>query len=145
MQLPNDKNVRVNLLSSCFNSTSATYKFYWFLSILDAVEEGQLQIEKRALFARMISLSWYTVNYFHVSFGKQDNIQQAIEDIKSWESIDIDFSQKTILEKLLISNDRRTISALIHFDLNVAHKFLSPWLGTGPSTYIYEKSREKTN
>jgi len=145
MQLPNDKNVPVNLLNACFNNTSATYKFYWFLSILDAVEEGQLQIEKRALFARMISLSWYTVNYFHVSFGKQDNIQRAIEDIKRWESIDIDFSQKTILEKLLNSNDRRTINALRHFDLNVPHRFLSPWLGTGTSSSIYEISQEKTN
>jgi hypothetical protein len=143
MQLPNDHNIKVNLLNACFNSTSATYKFYWFLSILEAVEEGHIQIEKRSLFARMISLSWYTVNYFHVSFGKQDNIQQAIGDIKSWESIEIDFSQKKILEKLLNSTDRRTISALKHFDLNVPHKFLSPWLGTGTAANIYEKSQEK--
>jgi HNH endonuclease len=145
MQLPNDKNLPINLLNACFNNTSATYKFYWFLSILDAVEDGQMRIEKRALFARMISLSWYTVNYFHVSFGKQDNIQQAIEDIKRWESIDIDFSQKTVLEKLLNSNNIRTINALRHFDLNVPHRFLSPWLGTGTSVSIYEKSRENTN
>jgi hypothetical protein len=58
MQLPNDKNVPVNLLSACFNNTSATYKFYWFLSILEALEEGNVQFEKRSLFARMISLSW---------------------------------------------------------------------------------------
>ena len=145
MQLPNEKNVPINLLSACFNNTSATYKFYWFLSILEAVEEGHAQIEKRLLFARMISLSWYTVNYFHVSFGKQDNIQQAIEDIKIWESIEIDFSQKTILDKLLNTNDRRTIAALKHFDLNVPHKFLSPWLGTSTSSNIYAKSKEKTS
>jgi hypothetical protein len=30
MQLPNDKNVPINLLSACFSNTSATYKFYWF-------------------------------------------------------------------------------------------------------------------
>jgi hypothetical protein len=40
----------------------------------------------------MISISFYGVNYFHVSFGKQDNIQQAIEEIKTWGSIKIDFS-----------------------------------------------------
>jgi len=55
-----------------------------------------------------------TQTQHHVSFGKQDNLQQAIEDIKNWESIEIDFSQKTILEKLLTSSDRRTISALKH-------------------------------
>ena len=86
-----------------------------------------------------------TQTQHHVSFGKQDNLQQAIEDIKNWESIEIDYSQKTILEKLLTSSDRRTISALKHFDLNVPHKFLSPWLGTGTSSDIYKKSQEKTS
>ena len=35
-QLPNDKNLSIEKLAACFNSTSATYKFYWLLSIVDA-------------------------------------------------------------------------------------------------------------
>ena len=96
MLLPNDKNIPINLLNACFNSTSATYKFYWFLSVLEAIEEGHVQIEKRSLFARMISLSWYTVNYFHVSFGKQDNIQQAIDRKLG---TDVSFSRVTLHNK----------------------------------------------
>ena len=83
MQLPKSNGLPVNLLAACFNNTSATYKYYWLLSILQAVEEGNLKVSKRDLFARMISNAWFTVNYFHVSFGKQDLIQQAIEAIKS--------------------------------------------------------------
>lgn len=34
MELPYQQDLPVNLLSACFNNTSATYKFYWFLAIL---------------------------------------------------------------------------------------------------------------
>ena len=75
MQLPNDHKVSVSKLSAVFNSTSASYKFYWFLAIIEAIEDGQEHIPKHELFARMMANAWYTVNYFQVSFGKQDKIQ----------------------------------------------------------------------
>ena len=78
MQLPKSNGLPVNLLAACFNNTSATYKYYWLLSILQQVENGNLKIAKQELFARMISNAWFTVNYFHVSFGKQDLIQDAV-------------------------------------------------------------------
>ena len=70
MNLPFHKELPINLLAACFNNTSSTYKYYWFLSILQTVEAGKIQISKKDLFARMISNAWYTVNYFHISFGK---------------------------------------------------------------------------
>lgn len=93
----------------------------------------------------MISLSWFTVNYFHVSFGKQDKLQEAIKGIKSWEALDIDLSQKLILEKLLGTNNKRSADAINHFDNNVPHYFLSPWLGSESRTSIYSKSRKKSS
>ena len=44
MQLPSDHKVDVGKLSAVFNSTSASYKFYWFLAILDAIEDGKTEI-----------------------------------------------------------------------------------------------------
>jgi hypothetical protein len=72
MRLPESNELPVNLLSACFNNKSTTYKYYWLLSILQEVEIGKSSLDKQHLFARMISNAWYTVNYFHVSFGKQD-------------------------------------------------------------------------
>ena len=96
MHLPKSNGLPVNLLAACFNNTSATYKYYWLLSILQAVEEGNLKVSKRDLFSRMISNSWYTVNYFHVSFGNQDLIQQAIEAINEIEKIPIDEKRQLV-------------------------------------------------
>jgi hypothetical protein len=142
MNLPFDKNISVSKLVSIFRSTSATYKFYWFWAILEAIESGKKTITKREIFARMISLSWYTVNYFKVSFGKQDLIQSAAEQIKDLENLSIDSSQEHILSALLNTKNRETLSLLSHFDKNVPHKFLSPWLGSGGKSEIYEKSNE---
>ena len=98
MILPESKELPVNLLAACFNSTSATYKYYWLLSILQAAENGTFKVTKRELFSRMISNSWYTVNYFNVSFGKQDLIQDAIRSINSFESITIDEKRETVFQ-----------------------------------------------
>jgi len=130
MQLPYDHKVDIARLSSCFKSTSATYKFYWFLSIIESVELGQVEIAKREIFARMIANAWYTVNYFHVSFGAQDKIQDTILFLKDNERIAIDEKKPIIIKRLMESKSTETQKQLFHFDKNVPHYFLSPWIGS---------------
>ncbi len=127
MNLPDSENLPINNLAACFNRTSATYKFYWFLSIIHAIEEGKSVIEKKELFARMISNAWFTVNYFHVSFGKQDLIQKAIKTIIEGERIPVDAKLDFIVKKLLNTPNTITKNQLWHFNNNVPHWFLSPW------------------
>ena len=127
MNLPHSDNLPVQLLSSVFNSTSATYKYYWLLAIIELVEEGNLTLDKRKLFARMISNSWYTVNYFHISFGKQDNLQIAVEKILKVEKLTIDEKKCRLETCLENSTNKESVNQLFHFDKNVPHWFLSPW------------------
>ena len=127
MNLPFSENLPTNKLASSFANTSATYKFYWLIAIIELVENGQIKIKKRDVFARMISNSWYTVNYFHVSFGKQDLIQNAVEDILKFESLAIDIKKDNLISILENSKKIETKKSLEHFNLNVPHWFLSPW------------------
>jgi hypothetical protein len=127
MNLPFSDNLPTNKLSASFANTSATYKFYWLIAIIELVENGQTSIKKRDIFSRMISNSWYTVNYFHVSFGKQDLIQKAVEDILKFESLAIDIKKGNLISILENSNKTETKKSLEHFNLNVPHWFLSPW------------------
>lgn len=145
MTLPYSNNLPISKLASVFRNTSATYKFYWFWAIIEVLESGKTEIDKKEIFSRMIGLSWYTVNYFKVSFGKQDLLQKAISDIKGLESIPIDYSQAEII-RILKSSDNNIINkTLFHFDLNVPHKFLSPWLGSGSKKSVYKASQENRN
>ncbi len=127
MILPRSRKLPVSLLAACFNKTTATYKFYWLLSILQGVESGSAKVSKRELFSRMISNAWFTVNYFNVSFGKQDLIQDTIHSINNSETITIDEKREIVYQKLLTTRNNETVKSLWHFNKNVPHWFLSPW------------------
>lgn len=126
-QLPISNTLPIDKLSCLFKSTSATYKFYWFLSILELVEEGNVKLAKKDIFAKMISSSWYTVNYFHLSFGKQDLIQQAVEKILKIEQFSIDIKKDRLYQELKNTDNTLINKLLFHFDINVPHWFLTPW------------------
>lgn len=129
MDLPRASNLDINKLSAVFNNTSATYKFYWLLAIIESAELGKTTIPKRELFGRMVANSWYTVHYFKVSFGKQDLIQDTARLIMDWENLSREISKSTLLEILIATENKKTINSLWHFDKNVPHRFLSPWTG----------------
>ena len=141
MNLPIKYGLPVNLLSACFNNTSATYKYYWFLSILQCLEDGKIKIKKKYLFARMISNAWYTVNYFHISFGKQDRLQRAIETIKNCEPLTIDDKRDKILNHLINTNNKNSLDQLKYFNNQVPHWFLSPWFPQMNRNDIYIASQ----
>lgn len=141
-QPPLDPHLPIEKLAACFNKSVATYKFFWLLSIIEAVESGKSLITKRELFARMICNAWYPINYFHLSFGLQDNIQTAIHVIKNEEKIDIDSRKEEILKIIMASNNMITLSQLNHFNNQVPHWFLSPWFPGKNRTEIYHNSRD---
>ena len=67
-----DTEIDVRTLSTVFNNTTGTYKFYWFLSLLDLVCEHNLsRFSDREIVAQMVANAWYPVIYFRLSFGIQ--------------------------------------------------------------------------
>lgn len=145
--LPQHNLLQINLLAGSFNNTSATYKFYWFIALLDELEQGNIKINKQHLFAQMIANSWYTVNYFHISFGVQDQLQRAIEGIKISEGISIDEKKSVIQEKLKNTQSKTTAKLLWYFDGEVPYRFLSPWFPRvkGSKKDIYALSKDFNN
>lgn len=128
MNLPYSDNLEVQKLAGVFSNTSATYKFYWFISLIEACEEGVTIVCKKEMFSRMLTNAWYTVNYFHVSFGSQDLIQQSIKTIAAIEGIPVQTKKQVVLHLLMNSKNPVTSNLLMHFDKNVPHWFLTPWI-----------------
>jgi len=141
MHLPSFFNLPISKLAASFGNTSATYKFYWLLALTEAVEQGSTTIQKKEMFSRMIAGAWYTVNYFYISFGKQDLIQDAVQIIAKEENISIDLGKSDLLHKLLTSSNPVTQRHLNHFNKNVPHWFLTPWFPkfTGESDGNYKR------
>lgn len=145
--LPPQHDLPINLLAGSFKHTSATYKFYWFLALLEELEKGNTIIQKLDLFAGMVANAWYTVNYFHVSFGPQDQLQRAIEKVILLENLAIDEKKSTVAHVLKNSNHSETIKTLKYFDSEVPYRFLSPWFPglKGNKKRIYTLSQTFTN
>lgn len=132
MYLPISFTLPIDRLAGCFSNTTASYKFYWFLSLIQSVEKGQKRILRRELYARMVANAWYSVNYFKLSLGKQDSLLKIIENIRDTEGLE----QKEEIEKIvsrLMSNEiqNTTIRHLETLGNNVPYYFLSPWVGSG--------------
>lgn len=142
---PHDNILHTHHLAACFNSTSATYKYYWLLAILDAVQHQQREISKEQLFASMLSNAWYTVNYFQVSFGQQDLIQSTVRQLKEIEGITIDEDRAIIQNRLIKSENTETKKLLLHFDNQVPHWFLSPWYPRKGKREVYQLSQAEEN
>lgn len=145
MDLPYQQNLPIHRLTGCFNNTSATYKFYWFLALLTQTENGNVLISKQELFAEMVAHAWYTVNYFKVSFGKQDQLQAAIERIKELENLTIDANRTEIFKKLSQTVNQQTKRELLYFNSEVPHRFLSPWFKAADARLAYSASQNFEN
>ncbi|MFN3849398.1 MAG: HNH endonuclease domain-containing protein [Spirosomataceae bacterium] len=84
MQLPESEELEISNLSSVFSDTTNSYKFYWFLSILDSLQEkNECIISLDDLALRMIARVWYPLDYFKLSFGKQDGFKPIAEFVTS--------------------------------------------------------------
>lgn len=132
MNLPESHGVPVNYLSAVFKNTSTSYKFYWFLAILECVrEENEVVIPIRHLLSKMISNVWYPVNYFSLSFGKQDRLGRIALQVKRKSLLKDNATNAAIhdeLDKMLRDPGNRELMRNLNSLLNyVPYRFLSPW------------------
>jgi hypothetical protein len=89
MELPYTNKLPIEKLSICFRDTTNAYKFYWFLSILDyLLERKNSKIPLKEIALRMIANAWYPLDYFKLSFGKQDGFKKIALTISNKMKID---------------------------------------------------------
>ncbi len=140
--LPIDNSISIKELSQVFNSTSATYKFYWFMAILHFyVRENMKHIVVKDILIQMIVYAWYPVNYFKLSFGFSDNLHTNIEDLRNKLDLPVDISAQELFNTLNNNEDRNIKRLITHFSLNVPYRFLSPWIQFNRNRETIEKSQ----
>jgi DNA segregation ATPase FtsK/SpoIIIE-like protein len=128
MSLPQNNKLPISRLAGIFSNTTATYKFYWFVALLDCVvKERKTQISFWEIIAGMVAESWYPIHYFKLSFGKSDSLFDKSLEIQNAFQISIE-SDKDKVRKYLLDNLNGTKKFLRVFTLNVPYRFLSPWI-----------------
>ena len=79
MTIPQSETLSTRAMNRVFDDTTATYKFYWMLSLLDMhVKEQKAEMPALDVASRMVAYAWYPIEYFRLSFGKGDRMSQII-------------------------------------------------------------------
>ena len=91
MQIPKSDSLSTSTMNRVFDKTSATYKFYWLLSLLDMhVKEQRQEMLALDVASRMVAYAWYPVEYFRLSFGKSDSMAKIIPEVAQLTGITVD-------------------------------------------------------
>jgi hypothetical protein len=132
-QLPIFQNLPVQILGQCFKNVSNSYKFYWFLAILDHVsesDESYISLDEMSL--RMLSAAWYPLDYYKLSFGKQDGFKDLALTISDYIEVDNSLKAPSLLQQLE-NNLPEAISLKLKHKIKVGlkrwvtYRFLSPF------------------
>ena len=110
-------------LGQAFDNTSASYKFYWLLGILDLLAEKRSDILPiKDIQARMVARAFNSVAYFQLSLGKQDKLQDIIKSM-SQKGLKTNATSPVIIAAVKLEKD-----LLNQLDDLVPTRFLSPWI-----------------
>lgn len=89
--LPYSESLSTSFMNRVFDTTTATYKFYWLLALLDMyVKEKKSEMRALDIASRMVAYAWYPIEYFRLSFGKGDSMSQIIPNIAELTGITVD-------------------------------------------------------
>lgn len=135
MQLPEQEDLPIAQLSSVFSDTTNSYKFYWFLSILDGMlETGQTHFLMQELSLRMMANVWYPLNYYKLSFGNQDDFKKIAGFISERTSISTKLNAPDLREQIksqLTNKDLLDVFNRIENLLRwVPYRFIRPFFKT---------------
>ncbi|KAA6182605.1 hypothetical protein F2Q65_17555 [Thiohalocapsa marina] len=105
--LPDDAGLNIAALSRLFQHTTNSYKFVFFLALLDLLARHRFDAERPYTYAEitieMLSIAWFAHTYFKLSFGAQDTIAKKLD------ALDLALGDA----ETLTANDRKRLRAAL--------------------------------
>ena len=147
MNLPQSDILTTNRLGKIFSKTVATYKYFWFVSILQIhARTGNLRMDVWDIVIRMVANAWYPIHYFRLSFGKSDSLFDIVMELHRITQIPIDANPDDVISVLTDRlGDRRIQRLLRTLTLNVPYRFLRPWIDTSDDRDMVSRSLNLEN
>ncbi len=136
-KLPESEQLNISALSRLFSNTTNSYKYLFFLSLLDILMRRQFDvlspISFQEIIVEMLSNAWYPHTFFKLSFGRQDRIAQKLDSLRiSSEEPILHFkdADKRLLRKTIASQDLKDAVALLrrYVPFRLIVPFLEPEL-----------------
>ena len=138
MQIPNSDILSTNRLGKIFSNTVATYKYFWFVSIMQIhAKSDNPRIDVWDIVIRMVANAWYPIHYFRLSFGNSDSLFDIVIELQRMTQIPIDANADTIINGLKENLANKKIKKLLNIlTLNVPYRFLRPWIDNVSYTHL---------
>ena len=132
--------VRTGTLGRAFDSTAASYKFFWFLALLRLLaNEDRLKVDRIA--AEMIILAWAPGVLYRLSFGAHDRLQNAVRDLEAGGRLRPTASEGRVRSALAAWPGAKTwIDAVSQL---VPTRFLGPWLDLDIPSWVRDDRRTR--
>ncbi|WP_167852138.1 HNH endonuclease domain-containing protein [Hymenobacter elongatus] len=129
-QLPESNAVNVAALSAVFADTTNSYKYYWFLAILDSLRDNSNpRISMHDLSLRMLASVWYPLDYFKLSFGSRDSFKPIANFVSQHLVVDNGPNAVPLLSQLsaLPTTEQVKLQRLVKKLINwVPYRFIRP-------------------
>lgn len=130
--LPHSDALNIPALSKIFNKTTNSYKFLFFISLLDIAKMqgfsgGARQVSYVDLTIEMLANAWPLYVEHGLSFGTQDTIASKLDDLELKFHQPLDFAKdgKQSLRKAMALADLKQARRLMDF---VPYRLLTPFL-----------------
>lgn len=148
MTLPQSEELSTSAMNRVFDDTTATYKFYWLLALLDMHVKEQLdEMPALKVAARMVAYAWYPIEYFNLSFGKRDSMETIIPKVADLTGITVDDKledKNNVITEAVFAN-RHVKTEVKKLIKNVPFWFQSPWIRTSDSKEMQIRSQALEN
>jgi hypothetical protein len=117
---------KTHYLSQVFKNTTNSYKFFWFLGLLNLIKNGEgIVVDFDDILREMVMAAWYPVCFYRLSFGQQDKLQHVVAEIRATSGLPPRASLRDIRSSLESSPGIQ--SKLAYFARYVPSRFLVPW------------------
>lgn len=75
-------------LGAAFRDASASYKFFWFLAILDLLPHLDAPVAVRTVVKKMVAGAWVPVTHYRLSLGRIDRLQDCVLQLQEESGLD---------------------------------------------------------
>lgn len=126
------KQLSTNTIYEVFNNTVSTYKFYWFISILQLLHKDKTnKLYVYDIVARMVANAWHLVTCHKLSFGSGDSLHGIVRELQKITLIPDDADIESVYKVLKKRKDEREIKRQLKIiTRDVPYRFLAPWKNT---------------
>ncbi len=126
---PSADGLDVDALSKILKRTTNSYKFLFFISILDILKKRDFQSAGQISFfdltVEMLVKAWIPHRELNLSFGMQDTITSKMDDLNLKLPIGWEKNDKQALRQAIASADLKNAERLMDF---VPYRLISPFL-----------------